>query len=294
MGNSIEKYPLKHKEEIVSFAIRTMEEIYESGSGATGRPHRHDYYTVLWVRKARGVHHIDFRDYDLLPHSLFFVTPGQVHQLEFKEKPKGVVILFTEDFLQQAGISAQFITNLHLFLDCDENPPLKVDKHTVGLFEALCYEMFKELEKSDPFSYDIIGANLKLFLIYSQRISDRKPAQTDNLASPSFHLVRRFKELVEQQYRQWHKVSEYSESLSITANHLNEVIRENLGTSAKEYVQNRIILEAKRMAYFDDSSAKSIGYELGFDDPAHFGKFFKNCVGESFTSFRSHIRDFYY
>ena len=63
-----------------------------------------------------------------------------------------------------------------------------------------------------------------------------------------------------------------------------------MGLTAKEYVQNRIILEAKREAYFTDRTGKEVAYYLGFEDPAHFSKFFKNCTGISFSEFRSSVR----
>ncbi len=86
-----------------------------------------------------------------------------------------------------------------------------------------------------------------------------------------------------------HQVKDYAEILNVTPNYLNEVIRTSINIPAKEFIQNRLILEAKRMVVFTDKSSKEIGFELGFDDPSHFSKFFKSNAGQSLQEFRESL-----
>jgi len=102
-------------------------------------------------------------------------------------------------------------------------------------------------------------------------------------------MVRHFKEIVEQHFKKWHQVKEYAEILNVSPNYLNEVIKTAIQISAKEFIQNRITLEAKRLAIFTNKSSKEIGYDLGFDDPSHFSKFFKINTGQSLQDFKSSI-----
>jgi len=60
-----------------------------------------------------------------------------------------------------------------------------------------------------------------------------------------------------------------------------------MGKTAKEYIQSRIIVGAKRMLYFSDSSIKEIAFELGFQEPSNFNAFFKKCTGLSPGEFRN-------
>ncbi len=286
MSSSIPRYPLKHREEIVSFAIRTLEEIFDEAQGKVDDPHRHDFYTLIWVKYGEGVHHIDFKEYPILENTIHVIRPGQVHQFHPKDKPLGVAILFTTEFLSLYGISEGFFTNLRLFDDCDENAPITMKEADKPFLEDMSYVIFKELEKADKYAYEVISAHMKLLLIRCQR--NMPISHVEQNAGSS--LVRNFKELVDQQFTKLHKVVDYSDLLYVTANHLNEVIRSALGLTAKEYIQNRIILEAKREAHFTDLSSKEIAFRLGFDDPAHFSKFFKNCTGFSFSDFRASIR----
>ena len=291
MDQAISSYPLKHKEEIVPFAIRTLEEVYDESQGMISSPHRHSFYTLLWVKEGQGVHHVDFKDHPIRDNTVHFIQPGQVHQFVPDGKPKGVAFLFTDDFLSLYSLSREFFTTLYLFEDCDEQAPITLQAEDRHPFEELSYTMFKELESSDTYSYEVIGANLKLLLILCHRARVRDASASSQAMGNA--LVKNFKLAVEGKFRACHKVSDYSGTLYVTANHLNQVIRSALGITAKEYIQNRIVLEAKREAYFTTLSSKEIAFHLGFEDPAHFSKFFKKCVGESFSSFRNRIHEKY-
>ena len=149
MDHVISSYPLKHKEEIVPFAIRTLEEVYEEAKGQVGHPHRHNFYSIIWVNQGRGIHHVDFKDHPISDNTVYFLQPGQVHQFAPSEKPKGVAILFTDDFLTLYSISREFLTSLYLFEDCDENTPIPLNRGDRQGLEELSYTMFKELESAD-------------------------------------------------------------------------------------------------------------------------------------------------
>ena len=84
-------------------------------------------------------------------------------------------------------------------------------------------------------------------------------------------------------------VKEYADMLAVTPNYLNEMVKEVSGFTASHHIQQRIILEAKRKVIFEGDSLKEIAYGLGFWDPAHFSKFFKNSSGVNFTDFKKGV-----
>jgi len=83
-----------------SFVMRTMEEIEREQGGSADEPHRHNFYSIIWSFTATGKHIIDFHEYSIEPGSIFFVSPWQVHQVITDPGSKGLVILFTSEFLQ--------------------------------------------------------------------------------------------------------------------------------------------------------------------------------------------------
>lgn len=277
-------YELTEEGVPVPFVVRTMKEIDIKNRGKADKAHRHSFYTIIWSTTARGSHIIDFKTYSMEPGNIFYVNPGQVHQLLTEPEPEGYALLFTDEFLAMSGISAAFINDLKVFNQCDENPPLMPGREVQDKLKILVRGMQDICREDRLYKYEAIGAYLKLFLIecnLSYQSSGNNPS-----SHGSSSVLRRFKELVEAGYSRHHKVNEYAEMLVISANYLNDTVKKYLGKTAKEYIQDRIILEAKRLILFSDRSSKEIAYELGFEDPSHFSKFFKNREGVSIAEFK--------
>lgn len=268
------------------FVLKTMEEIDEQLGGIADTPHRHNYYTVIWSRTATGKHIIDFHTYTIQPDCVFFVSPDQVHQIITDPLPTGYVILFTPEFLEKNSIRKDFISNLKLFRSSDETPPLLLTPRMIDRLLHFTLQMKTAFQSKNEMFLETIGAYLKLFIIECNgHCSLHEDTNTQSIEVGKA-LVRNFKDLVEQNFRKWHQVKFYAEALNVTPNYLNEVIRSSINTSAKDLIQNRIILEARRMVVHTEKSGKEIGYNLGFDDPSHFSKFFKNHTRQSLQEFK--------
>lgn len=287
LAKDIPNYELTDQARPVDFVIRKMEGIWDESQGRPDQPHRHDYYTVVWAIRAKGTHRIDFQDYPLSDHAVFFVSPDQVHQVILEERPVGLAILFTSGFLQLQGIDPTFISRLNLFNNCDETPPIRIPEERMADFQLLQSQLVAAYESpSDGWKRDELGTLLRLLLIRCNRLAEAAPAALAQERGSGHTLIQAFKQAVEQHFRTHHKVSDYAEMLFVTANHLNDVVKSKIGRSAKTYIQHRLALEAKRQAIFTQLTGKEIGFELGFDDPGHFSKFFKKHAGMSFQEFR--------
>lgn len=267
-----------------SFAVSRMEDIYQERSGAPDEPHRHDFYTVLIVEKGNGIHKIDFNTYKIEKHEVFFVAPGQVHQVIEKEMSKGFVLTFSRDFLVQNYIPLSFIDSLNLFQDYGQSPPLMPEQDQFEKLKQYSEEIFELFKSEKNLKLYSIAAFLKLLLIECNNICTLDPEDSYSDTSEN-SVVRRFKENVNQEYRKEHSTTFYAKQLHITPDHLNRLIKRAIGKTAKEYIQSRIITEAKRLLYFSGLSAKEIGFKLGFSEPSNFSAFFKKCTGYSPSKF---------
>lgn len=280
---------LMYNDAPMPFVIKTMEEIDEQAGGIADNPHRHNYYTVVWPLTATGKHIIDFKEYPILPHHLFFVSPDQVHQIITDPKPTGYVILFTPEFLEKNSIRKDFIADLKLFKKSDDTPPLPLTEKMIGMLKLFADQMLSAFHSENDMFLETIGAYLKLFLIECNSSCSLFPNSNTQTIEVGKTLVTNFKASVEKNYTKWHQVKYYADVLNVTPNYLNEVIKATINISAKDFIQNRLILEAKRMVVFTEKSGKEIGFELGFDDPSHFSKFFKTNTSQSLQDFKESI-----
>ncbi|MFT6337517.1 MAG: AraC family transcriptional activator of pobA [Saprospiraceae bacterium] len=269
----------------VSFDIKRMEDIYELTKGKVDDPHRHDYYTVVLIKDAQGEHIIDFHTFGLKSHQAYFIHPGQVHQIIEHKKSFGFAMTFSSDFLMQNGIEKRFIQDLHIFQFNGHSPPLDLDDKTFLTLCSYSESMEAENNEKSKYSYLAIGAWLKLFLIECQAHCSKSPLEDTQSEHTSTLLLHQFQDLLEENYKSWHKVNQYAERMFITADHLNATINHQTGQNVKAHIQNRIILAAKRLLLFSDKTAKEIGYDLGFHEPSHFSQFFKKGTGQPPSTF---------
>lgn len=278
----IKKYSLVNpSDEYLSFSIKRMEDIFDLHHGKPDEPHRHEYYTVVLVKNASGRHMIDFREFDLSDRQVYFISPGQVHQIIEDEKSFGWALTFSRQFLIENHIETSFLEDLHLFRDFGDTPPLLLTDEELGVLNAYAEEMDDFVKSDKKFRYQAVGALLKLFLIQCNHSCDLGKVENTQVAQASVTLLRSFKQLLNQHFERWHKVSEYAEAMFITPDHLNNAVKSMTGKTAKEHIQARITLAARRYLLFSDFTLKEIAYQLGFSEPANFSQFFKKCTGES-------------
>lgn len=284
--HSLKTYQNVNKEdEKLSFSISKMEDIHERRKGVVDEPHRHNFYTVLIVQKAKGEHKIDFNSYPLQDQQIYFVSPGQVHQVIEHERSIGFAMTFSTDFLIKNAISQEFISDLNLFENYGQSPPLEPNEQIfkkVVQYASEIDELFKSQQNNKLLS---IGSFLKLILIQCSNICTLQSAE----AEAQTHIIRHFKAAVDQHYHQEHSTTFYSNLLNISPDHLSRSVKDKLGTTAKDYIQARVLTEAKRLLLFTDLTTKEVGYEIGFSEPANFSAFFKKYTQTSPSNFKKTV-----
>ncbi|MBL7757435.1 MAG: helix-turn-helix domain-containing protein [Chitinophagaceae bacterium] len=275
---------LPHAPVQVPFEIHSMDWIDQNRRRQNELPHRHNYFVIIWFKKGRGTHLIDLDAIPLEEQTVYCITPGQVHLLTQEGSAEGYVISFTADFLGSAQGDFDLLFNTGLFYAFAEKPYLHLPPELQEELEEMAVKMMKEYANFYLLRAEILRGFLRIFLIYLTRGFER-PAVTE-AQSKGVDLVKRFLALVEKNYIGKRMVADYAAELAVTPNYLNEVVKKVSGFPASHHIQQRIILEAKRQATYSSASLKEIAYSLGFDDLAHFSKFFKNVSGQSFTDFR--------
>ena len=266
------------------FEIHTMEWIDQNRWEQNSTPHRHNYFVIVWVKKGSGIHLIDLDKFELQNETVYCITPGQVHLLNVNGAPQGYVISFASDFMALAEENFDLLFNTGLFNTFSHSPVIKVSNDMREEMEDMAVKMMKEYANFFLLRAEILRGYLKIFLIYLTRQFER--SDQGETHSRNIDLVKKFFSLIEKNFTTKRMVTDYADELVVTPNYLNEVIKKVTGFPASRHIQQRIVLEAKRQAAYSIVTMKEVAYQLGFDDIAHFSKFFKNASGQSFTDFR--------
>ena len=250
-------------------------------------PHRHDdFYEILYITNGTGVYTIDLHSFEIKPETVFFLSPGQIHELELSEDIKGFIFLFTSAFYHLNKSNPFKIFELPFFYSLSqESPPLvlkaEIEKNTISeLFKRSVSENDNDFAEKD----DAIRALLDLVLISCKRFY---PSISGEKSIKGLVLVKRFKQIIEEKCSENLSVKEYSDLLQITPNHLSETVKQLTGRTSTDLINDRIIMEIKRMLLQTELSISEIGYKLNFSDQSYFSKYFKKLTGQTPLQYRS-------
>jgi len=109
------------------------------------------------------------------------------------------------------------------------------------------------------------------------------------LGNDQIDTIRRFNFLVDVHYKTKRKVSDYAEMLYKSPKTLSNLFSIYNQKSPQQIILERIALEAKRLINFTDKQNQEIAFELGFNDPAHFSRFFKKMTQMTPSEYRENL-----
>lgn len=241
--------------------------------------HRHSYYALFFFTEGEGIHTIDFHSHSIAKNSLFFLRPGQVHSWTFSKPVKGYALKIYPDYLSEEGGQTTNFQNYPFFQLGNENSKLVVkdSEQLKNDFERLLIE--KKSNSNSSMVYLLIQ------LVLQQSLNDFKSSFQDIVTIDS--KLGDFFRLLENHFKEQKTTSYYAKQIGTSSGNLNQLCQKQYGKSAKAIIQERLILEIKRLLLHSDLNINQIALTLGFDDNSYFSKFFKNLTNNSPEKFRS-------
>lgn len=255
------------------------------------------YVSELYIIFLKDVRCEDFQygrnQYDYQEETLIFISPGQVFGLDEQLgmiEPKGWVLVFHPDFIRGTSLSKN-ITN-YRFFSYHSNEALHVSnrerKMVMECFQKIQYELENTL---DQHSRTLIISNIELFLNYCVRFYGRQFITRENLNKD---ILVRFEELLNDYFQSdkpqtigLPSVGYCAEQLHLSSNYFGDLVKKQMGQTAQDYIQRKVISLAKEKVFDLSKSISEIAYELGFKYPPHFTRLFKQRVGCSPNEFRN-------
>lgn len=273
MKSNIKKYTFKQGLS-QEFEIVGIADLYKEFEDTLTTPHRTGFYHIIWFQKGSPTHLVDFNPVKIVPNTILFLNKDIVHRFDNKNNYDGKLILFTDSFFCKIESDTKFLRNSILFNDFFSVSQIQVQKQS-KLFTDLLQQMTDELQNSkDTSQADILQNLLHNFLLYSER-EKRKQNFIEIKKDADFDYVMLFKQLLETEYKNQKRVNYYAKEISITEKRLNLATAKVLGKTPKEIINDRIMLEAKRILAHTTESVKEIAFHLGFEEPTNFIKYFK-------------------
>lgn len=284
MTTNIKQYNFKtglpQELEIVDFS-----ELYSKSKRILTQLHRSGFYHIIWINDCNVTHLVDFKPIKIKPNSLLFLNKDVVHRFDDKEIVKGKVILFTDSFFCKTESDTKFLRKSILFNDLLEVSPLEMLSQSIQ-FNALLQLMTDEFQTlTDDFQANILQKLLHNFLLFAER-EKKKQGFTKIKKGADLDYVILFKDILETDYKTQKQVAYYAKQIIITEKRLNQATTKVLGKSPKEFIDDRVVLEAKRILAHTNDSIKEIAYHLGFEEPTNFIKYFKKHASATPTEFR--------
>jgi len=144
-----------------------------------------------------------------------------------------------------------------------------------------------EWQSRDNFQGEMLRTLLKQLIIKTTRIAKQQSKSYEYFPDEKMDFIRNFSVLLEKYFKTEHEVKFYASSLNKSPKTLSNIFNLLQQPAPSKLIQKRIILEAKRYLHYTEKSAKEIAYDLGFESPAHFSRFFKMYSGNNITEFRN-------
>ena len=248
------------------------------------KAHQLSFNLIVYYTEGATEHLVDFKWYPVKKGSLIFLSKGQVNAYKFNSSVKGYMILFTEEYFNTQLPSLPANTIFRLFTPHLYSPLVQIPKESN--FKTYTDLMFHEFYNTQ-YSFNKVNLINHLYNIIFSKLEDLKIEQTDHIKeSNSLTIILKFKSLLDSHFRESRNASYYANLLLISYKQLNVICKEIIGKTAKQFIDDYIVLEAKR--YLINSTIKSteLAYLLGFEESTNFVKYFKKHTGFTPNKFK--------
>ena len=278
-------------EQDFDFTIHALDKLH--GDEPMSSPFfRTNYIAFLLIESGKGHYTIDEHWFELKPNAFYFTLPGHLKSFTIEDNWKGYMITFSLEFLKSnypGSIEQDFP-----FLLKETVPVMYLEDSIFNRIHRLCQVLVEEYNGNSVYKKRIVANQLVTFLfqtkelLLSHRVTialENRPAEIvksfqTSLNANILNIVKDEAEFI------WN-VQDYAKALTMHPNYLSNVIKAQTGKTVKQWIDERIISEAKSLLNNTDMSVSQIAYSLTYDDSSNFSRFFKKKTGLTPAKFRN-------
>lgn len=249
-------------------------------------PHRANFHQMVWVTRGKCRHVIDFEPTICSAGSCLLVRAGEVQAFDTSGAWQGWLVAFRPEALPDGGYLKPSAGDDDIF----QSLPQRVDLTTQDWRACVSgiTQMKRDAGKHSqrPQGHVLLRAGLLQLVVRLHACAPTTPEGRGHVDPRVLVRFRRFRSLVEKQLAQWHHTHEYAFALGCSEKTLGQAVQQATGVTAKRFLVQRLVLEAKRRLIHTHQAVGTIGLELGFDEATNFIKFFRRESGMTPRAFR--------
>lgn len=253
--------------------------------------HRETFFCIILVTEGSEEVAVNGHRHIVKTGDIICSRPGEIWEWQSAQQLQGIVLIFEEQFLL-SFFNDRFFLDRFSYLRADRLSPFLFSDKT--LYERLSYLMFHmkaEINSSMEKDQHILRAMLyEVLMLLARAESHTANDYTPMNGVSDNRYIGRFTALVQTEYTKYHNVKYYAGRLCITSNYLNKIVRQSLGITAKQYINNKIVEEAKRLLTYTDLTIKEIAACLYFDTVSYFTRLFHTHIGISPLQYRKSLQ----
>jgi AraC-like DNA-binding protein len=239
--------------------------------------------TVLWFTQSnQNKLIIDGDEFVFSKNEIVFLT--EFHKISIDKLENVKLLRFNRPFYCILDNDIEVGCKGALFFGASQVPIITIPEEDLDKFETLWKMFIIEMQSSDNMQRDMLQMMLKRYLILCTRIY--KPKIQYPIENRDFDIVREFNFLVETHFKSIHSVTQYAELLHKSPKTISNLFRKFNSKSPLQFIQERKMLEAKRLLIYTTKQIKEIAYDLGFEDIQTFSRFFKRNEGMSPSKYK--------
>ena len=245
------------------------------------RPHTHaNLCHVFHIERGGGEMRADARAIAFGAPCLLLLPSRIVHGFAYESETAGSVLTISEAYLQELFQREPGFARV--FAEAATLPAADSD-----LVAGLLARLSRELAWTAIGHAAAVEALLTTLLVEILRLAHHEADGARRQANGAHAaLVARFRQLIESRFRSGDGVEAYASALSVTPKRLRSACLSAAGAPPLQMIQDRLALEAKRALLYSNKTIAEVAYDLGFEDPAYFSRFFARAVGQSPRAFR--------
>lgn len=240
-------------------------------------------YSIYWIQKGKGTYNIDFEQYEFIDNVMFFLSPGQIFTVASEQIKIAYKLTFVRDFYCIQTHDKEVACNGILFNNIYETPFIKPCEKDTKKLQFILESLIYEFQQNETAQYDMLQAYLKQFMICAVRVQKDNHTIKEDIET---RLFKDFSMLVEANFKTLHSVTDYAKRLGVSPKSITKHFQKTGVNTPSNFIKKRILLEAKRLLIYTDKTVKEIAFELGFNDPAYFTRFFTKTILKSPLQFK--------